>query len=176
MAWTVPLTAVANTVLSAGQWNASVRDNLLETTPGKATTRGRIFVTSGTNKIAARAVEQHIVSNIETTTSLTYVDLDTLGPTVTLETGPQAIVWLTGSLQNSSTFQTFASYEISGAAAGDQEAMLVDGGAAANSPRCSVTNLQTIADPGINSFTMKYRVGTASTGLAWRRRILVMGL
>jgi hypothetical protein len=29
MAWTTPLTAVANVALTAAQWNASVRDNLL---------------------------------------------------------------------------------------------------------------------------------------------------
>jgi len=37
MAWFTPLAGVSTATLTAAQWNASVRDNLLETAPAKAT-------------------------------------------------------------------------------------------------------------------------------------------
>ena len=63
MAWTTPLTAVSNTALTAAQWNASVRDNLLMTAPALATTTGRHFVSTGANTIAERAISSNSVSS-----------------------------------------------------------------------------------------------------------------
>lgn len=56
MAWTTPLTAVSGSILTAAQWNASVRDNLNETAPAKATTADRMFVTTGPN-----ALQQNVI-------------------------------------------------------------------------------------------------------------------
>lgn len=177
MGWTVPLSAVANTGLTAGQWNASVRDNLLETTPGKATSQRRIFVTDGDNKIAERQILDHIIDTDEETTSLSYADLYTLGPTVTMQTGFGALVWTTCWCDNSSTTNSRQSYAVSGdttTAAADNVANEADGGSGANSIRSSVCSL-TITNPGINTIACKYKV-TGGTGTFGKRRILVMGL
>src|SRR3712207_4741779 len=91
MAWATPLTAVSNAILSAAQWNASVRDNLNETGPAKATTAGRILVTTGANGIAERAVSSATVSTSQTTTSTSYTDLATVGAAVAVTTGTQAL-------------------------------------------------------------------------------------
>ena len=69
MVWSTPLTAVANTPLTAAQWNASVRDNFNETAPAKATVGGRIFASTGPNTIAEREVLADVVETAETTTS-----------------------------------------------------------------------------------------------------------
>jgi len=177
MGWTAPLTAVTNTMLSAGQWNASVRDNLEETTPAVATVGRRIFVTDGDNKIAERDVKDHIVDAKEETTSTSYVDLDTLGPTVTLQTGQQALIWLTSHCNNSSTTNSVHSYAVSGettTAADDNKGRETDGGLGGYNDRCTVTNLEA-TNPGINTFTSKYKV-TGGTGAFKFRRIVVMGL
>ena len=54
MAWSAPMTAVANTVFTAAQFNQHVRDNLNETAPAKATASGGYFVATGVNAIAQR--------------------------------------------------------------------------------------------------------------------------
>lgn len=56
MAWSAPITAVTNATLSAAQWNASVRDNLNETAPAKATVANRVIVTNGANTVREQSV------------------------------------------------------------------------------------------------------------------------
>jgi len=87
MSWTAPLTAVATASLSAAQWNASVRDNLLETAPAKATAAGQVFVATAANAIAARTPSSNLITTIETTTSTTSGVLPTAGPSVSVVTG-----------------------------------------------------------------------------------------
>ena len=65
MAWTAPMTAVANAVFTAAQFNTHVRDNLLETAPAKATTTGGYFVATGTNTIVQRVAS--VASNASST-------------------------------------------------------------------------------------------------------------
>src|SRR5215217_4239281 len=92
MAWSTPLTAVDGAILTFGQWNASVRDNLLETAPAKATATGTYFVGTGTNSIAQRTITEANQVNSTTTTSTTYVNLDAGTPAVTVVTGTKAMV------------------------------------------------------------------------------------
>ncbi|GII42264.1 hypothetical protein [Planotetraspora phitsanulokensis] len=47
MAWSAPMTAVANSIFTTAAFNQYVRDNLLETAPAKATTGSRLIVTTG---------------------------------------------------------------------------------------------------------------------------------
>lgn len=178
MAWSTPLTAVANAALTAAQWNASVRDNLLETAPAKATTAGRIIVTTGVNTIAERAVLEAYVSASETTVSTTYADLTTTGPAVTLTTGTRALVWMNCQISNSGASGSYASHAITGAtasAAVDSTAIIADQPTGGGLPRYGTCDLRTGLTAGVNTFTMQYRV-TAGTGTFQKRRIVVMGL
>jgi hypothetical protein len=177
MAWTAPFTASANTAFTAAQFNTVVRDNLNETAPAKATTAGRIFVTTGANAIAERAVESAEVVTNETTTSTTYADLATSGPAVTLTTGVKAMIIITGQGEiNAADAQSFISYAVTGASsvAAADENCLVFTSATSNDPyRASAVNHQTLT-AGSNTITLKYRV-SASTGTFRRRQLIVIG-
>ena len=102
MAWTAPMTAVDNTIWTSSQWNTHVRDNLLETMAGKATTAGRWFVSTGANAIAERVITQASVTTSQTTTSASFTDLATTGPAVTVTTGTKAIVFWGAAMSHSS--------------------------------------------------------------------------
>ena len=104
MAWTTPVTAVSGALLTAAQWNASVRDNLLETAPAKATTSGRIFVSTGANAIAQREIKTEYLSASGTTTSTSFVNLTGggTGPTVAVTTGVLALVNIQCQMNNAS--------------------------------------------------------------------------
>ena len=95
------MTAVANSVFTAAQFNQFVRDNLNETAPAKATTAGSHFAGTGLNSIAERLTDTDLVATSQTTISTSYADLATVGPTVTATTGPYAIVFLYNSNVNS---------------------------------------------------------------------------
>ncbi len=176
MSWTTPLTATTGTLTSA-QWNASVRDNLNETAPAKATTPGSIFVATGVNSIAERIIDDSIVETSETSTSTTYTNLATNGPVVTATTGTQALSWINCSMSNSTAgIGVYASLEISGATtltAIDQRGLYLQSGATYDT-RCGVCTLNGVT-PGVNTFRMQYRV-TANTGTWLRRRLIVMPL
>ncbi len=179
MAWTAPMTAIANSVFTAAQFNTHVRDNLLETAPAKATTNGRYFVATGTNSIAERASDTAFIGTSETTTSTSYTDLATVGPSVTVTTGTRAFVVVTSFANNGTagTSNSFA-YEISGAtssAANDNHRGIyvregnttgVTGG------RLSSASLRTGLTSGVNTFTMKYKT-SAGTAEFMDRAILV---
>jgi hypothetical protein len=175
------MTAVANTIFSAAQFNQYVRDNLNETAPAKATAAGTHFAGAGINTIAERITSGTIDLNSGTTTSTTFDDLDApaaIGPAVTVDTGPRAILFYHCSASNSGTGSARMSVEVSGAttiatainrsigiidAAGSTievgDAVLYSGGIALN--------------PGSNTFTCKYRV-SASTGTFSNRRLFVL--
>jgi hypothetical protein len=176
MAWTTPLTAVANASLQASQWNASVRDNLLETAVAKATTAGNLFAATGANAIAERPIVDAIVEATETTTSTSFVNLS--GPVISsLNTGANCLVCTTAQMANNTTnVLTISTFEVSGAstvAASDDRAEMIQSGVDADF-RFSVMQLLAITT-GANTFRMKYRVNAASTASFSRRRIWVMG-
>lgn len=180
MAWSAPMTAIANTVFTAAQFNQHVRDNLNETAPAKATAAGSYFVATGTNAIAQRTGETSSVLSTETTTSMSYTDLTTIGPSVTVETGPSAIVIVHATLSNSGTGSARMAYEVSGATSitpadnrgigilDAQDSFITASGVALHTGGLSLT-------PGMNTFTAKYRV-SASTGTFLSRRIVVLPL
>jgi hypothetical protein len=179
MAWTAPMTAVAGSIFTAAQFNTNIRDNLNETAPAKATTAGSIFVATGTNAIAERIPTGAFETASETTTSSSYTDLATVGPTVTVTTGSKAIVLIGGRLFNNTVGQnTYASYDISGAtssSATDDRAHMMTMPATSSSMQAVNAILQDSLTPGSNTFTMKYRV-TGGTGTADNRRLLVIPL
>jgi hypothetical protein len=170
------MTAVSNSVFTASQFNTFLRDNLNETAPAKATTSGAHFAVSGTNEISERISATASVLTSETTTSTSYTDLTTVGPTVTATTGPAALVVVHGALENSGAASSRMSYAVSGATAiaeADNRGIGVYGAGAG--VITSGVVLDTNLTPGSNTFTAKYRVG-AGTGTFLSRRIIVFPL
>lgn len=173
------MTAVANSVFTAAQFNTFVRDNLNETAPAKATTAGSIFVATGTNAIAQRTPSTQFVTDSETTASTSYTDLATAGPAVTVTTGTTAVVVVGARLINTTAGEnTYASYAVSGAstsAADDDRAFMFTCPVANYSTGGSNVVMHTGLTAGSNTFTMKYRV-TGNTGTADNRRLTVIPL
>lgn len=179
MAYSTPLTAVSSTALTAAQWNASVRDNILVTPAALATTAGGLFVATGANAIAQRIPTAATIATSSTTSSTSYGNLaTTVGPTFAVTTGTQAIVLLTASMSNSSAGQTTrADFTVSGAttrAASDATALINESGTANEGLRCSVVNLVALT-AGSNTFTMVYRVNSG-TGTVNDRHLVVFPL
>lgn len=177
MAWTIPMTALDNTVFTAAQWNAHVRDNLLETMPGKASAANRWFLSTGVNAIAERDPAGQTVATAQTTASTSYAALVTDGPTVTVTTGTTALVlWATVHQNSTTNAATMTSYAVSGAttvAASDSWYLKTDGIVAANNIRAYRAHLHTGLTAGSNTFTMKYKV-SAGTGTFADREIYVL--
>lgn len=181
MAWSTPLTAVANSALTAAQWNASVRDNLLETGPAKATVAGRLLVTAGANSLVERVVTQTTQNASGSTTSSSFTDLSgtTVGPSVTAVTGTKALIWFSSQMQCSvAGAVTQVAVAISGAttaAADNTIDIYTDGLGAGQAMRSSVVHLFENLTAGSNTFTLKYRTG-AGTGTFYDRSIGILAL
>lgn len=182
MAWTTPLTAVANTALTAAQWNASVRDNLLTTAPALATTAGQLWVSTGANAGAVRTPTTATVATDEsfTPSALVFGDLPTVGPTISsLTTGTKAIVmfgaWLGCSVGTGSGIMGFA---VSGATTiAASVADSVRALSAANNQRYRMFSVaMPTLNAGSNTFTAKYTTGSGSNCLAADRTITVFPL
>lgn len=173
------MTAVANATFTAAQFNLYVRDNLLETSPAKATTAGRIFVTSGVNSIAEREITADTVSTSQTTTSGSYTDLSTLGPQKTVSTGVLALVfWAANTTNNVNLEASLMSVAVSGAtsiSASDAYALCVRGPLSPQTQ--SACQFRAFAlTPGNNTFTCKYRANAGSTATFGERRLTVIAL
>lgn len=195
MAWTAPSTAVANTRLLASVYNTQIRDNMLLTEAGIAPsveidTDGFgtfYFVGNGTNTIVARRTNSVSVHGVaEKTTSTTYTSTLTrsggaghYGPSVTIVTGTQALVFATAEIGNdTATAYAAASWSISGAttvAASDVWAMEADGLGAVQDTRRAVYQRVTGLTAGTNTFTMQYRQ-SGGTGRFQKRHLVVMAL
>lgn len=177
MAWTTPLTQTDNAIWTSAQWNLHVRDNLLETMAGKATTAGNWFVSTGANAIAERTISQATVATSQTTTSTSYTNLTTTGPQITVTTGTAALVfWYAKCSNSTSNASCSVSVAVTGAttsAAADTRRMLVDG--SGTSPIRSGSCAKITLTAGSNTFTMQYKV-SAGTGTFVDREMLVMAM
>lgn len=173
------MTAVANTIFTAAQFNTHVRDNLNETAPAKATTSGGIFVATGTNTIAERLPNGQFIGTAETTTSTSFTDLATVGPSVTLTTGSRAFVFIRAGMENSgANAGSHMSFEISGATsevATLNRAITIAGIAAASRARIGAGIFVGSLVAGSNTFTAKYSVA-ANTGTFVSRELSVIPL
>lgn len=173
MAWTVPMTFTASTVLTAAQLNTHLRDNLLETTTAKASTSSQIFVAEGMFRIAARTPSVSSVTTSETTTSSEWTDLTTAGPAVTLTTGKRAIVFMSCRTNNTSTAGgNNISYELSGETEREplySTSLRFDGITASNDMSYATLDYITTLNPGENTFTMKYRRGSGTATFQQRQ-------
>ena len=109
------------------------------------------------------------VATSQTTSSATYTDLATVGPSVTLITGTKALVVVSANVSNSSlNTNNFVSFAVSSAttlAASDTRGMQIPITVSASlNPRLSIVTLLTGLTAGSNVFTAKYRCsgGTAT--------------
>lgn len=177
MAWSTPLTAVSNTALTAAQWNASVRDDLLMTAPALATTAGSHFAATGANAIAQRTSAVAAVNTVQTTVSTSYTNLTTTGPTLTMTTGPMALVIMSMRISNSTaTANSWASYTVTGASSvspSDNYALSYDSPTVSSTIYASYATIEPSLTPGSNTFTIQYRVGSG-TGSFGSRRLSVI--
>lgn len=180
MAYSTPLTAVSNATLTAAQWNASVRDNLLETAPAKATAAGRLFVTTGANSIAERVPSSNTVAATEGTASTTYTDLTTVGPTVTVTTGTTALVGITGGMAQSAVGgYCNASVAVSGASTVAAGTFVLNFRSGATNQQIVATNfnMMTGLTAGSNTFKMQYNAGAGGgTATFFNRHLVVIPL
>lgn len=117
------------------------------------------------------------VATNESTTSTSYTDLATSGPSVTLTTGSVALVILSAQIFNNTAGKfSFMSCAVSGAttdAADDDDALFFESSAANDQMGASRARLYTGLTPGSNTFTAKYRVD-AGTGSFLRRSLIVI--
>lgn len=142
-----------------------------------------MFHPTGTNAIAERAWEGYVFNKTgtgETTSSTSYANLKTHGPSVTIATGTQALVFF-GSLMGHQTSNagSFCSVAVSGAttlAASDDWSLTDDGHTAAsgddNMRRLSGHKMFTGLTAGDNTFTMKYRVGSGTGQFNYRSLVV----
>lgn len=178
MAWSAPMTAVANSTFTAAQFNEYVRDNLNETAPAKTTAASSYMVGDGVNSIAERRAVTALELGEGTTTATDYGNLTSpanIGPSVTVETGPAALIIVRCSAQNSGAGSARMGYEVSGAtslAPADNRGVGFFGVTDGNI-NASDVSLWTSLNPGENTFTARYRV-SSGTGTFQSRRIIVM--
>lgn len=177
MAWTTPLTATANAALTAAQWNASVRDNLLETAPAKATTSGSHFAGTGANTLAERFASGTFQGAAETTVSTTYTNLTTIGPAVTATHGGTIIIFFSATLSNNTVNgQSLVGYDSTGtyvSSASDASSIRFTSPTANAVMAASQVFVVPGTPAGTTTFTLKYRV-TAGTGTFNDRRVQVL--
>jgi hypothetical protein len=167
------MTAVAGATFTAAQFNQYVRDNLNETAVAKATAASQLFVSTGTNALAARTPSTASVSTSEATSTTSYTDLATPGPAIaTLATGTIAIVSFAAAMSvGTSDNAAFASVAVSGAssvAASDNWCIQMDGITAGNFVRYGMTHIFTGLTAGNNTFTMKYKAGSSASTYKFR--------
>jgi hypothetical protein len=162
MAWTSPMTFVSGGVLTAAQMNTYLRDNFNETAPAKATYTSTIFVGAGANSIVERAITTAAVLTSETTNSVTYAQLATPGPAVTVTTGPCAIVATSAFVRNNTAGNACAVDWVCGGATviadGDQRSLQFISTGANQALRASRVYHETSLTAGSNTFTCHYRV------------------
>lgn len=177
MAWTTPFTAVDTEAMTAAQFNASVRDNLLETAPAKATAAGRLFVSDGTNSIVAREPKRASLSHGsgQTRSSSSFGDLSTPGPSVTVTTGSAAwVIWSITARNDTGGQQAMVSYAVSGATTVNPSTEYAwvwedSGGDGASFSQSHFATL----NPGSNTFTLKFAAPSGTIRVYDRELIVV---
>jgi hypothetical protein len=184
MAWNAPITWVANTVLTAAQLNAQLRDNISETAPAKAAVAGSHFVTTGSHAIAERRIVTASVTTTQSiTTTNTWLDLTTPGPQVSLTTGANALVWINALGSHSvADSRIWAGFSVTGATpsttypADESRSLGIVSSSTTVGQRAGICVQLTNLTPGSNTFKMLYRNTATGTATFASRTIVVMGL
>ena len=176
MSWTTFPTLTDSQVLTGAHMQL-VRDNLAETAPAKASAAGQIFVVTGANAIAARVPTNAIVATNQPTTSTSYVNLATVGPSVTVTTGARAIVMPGSAVSNTGAGQvSYASYDVSSAttiAADDARALVFESSGISQAVKATAVYMETALTPGSNVFTMKYRCSGGTSSFSSRHLVVI---
>lgn len=173
MAWTAPMTFTSGVILTAADLNTHLRDNLLVTEAGLATTANRYFVGNGANSIVERAMGSNFTSGVVNVTGTSYGDT---GPSVTLTTGTRALVmWGTHLSHATVDLAAAMSVSVSGAttiAASDQWFLMLDGQTAGQPVKTATFRLFKTLNAGSNTFNCQYRVSSGNAN--FQRRIIVV--
>lgn len=187
-------TLVAGNPIQASWANANVRDQVV--TPFATAAARNAAITSPVEGMIASLADSDtltryngsqwvtitkvaaIVATSQGSSSGTYVDLATVGPQITLETGATALITVGGYLTCTAggTF-LFMAFAISGAttrAPSDANALVVTVPTNNGAMDCSKEILVTGLTPGSNTFLAKYRGGTGASYAA--RMISGVGL
>jgi hypothetical protein len=188
---TVP-TFTAGQVLTAAQMNqsartgvpvaadASARDGLFGGTGEKTLAEGQLVYLEdlnvvqyydGASWIAIQQTRADYIATSQATTSLTYTDLSTVGPTVTIVTGTSAYVTIQTLGADAVSNRQFMSFAVSGAStvtAGTYEIAPVN--ANVTSP-LTLTFVVTGLTAGSNVFTAKYK-SLDGNSIAFAKRLL----
>lgn len=177
MSWTAPKTFTANTVLTAADLNTYLRDNLNETAPAKCTSSGSWFIGAGPNAIQERIPQFSLVTASETTSSTSYANLETVGPSVTVTSGSRCLIIISASIANGLVnTQSFIGYEITGTttqAITDTLSLTTDGVTEDKVHRRCQILMEENMNPGVNTFTLKYKT-TANTSTFSERFLAVL--
>lgn len=182
MAWTVPITFIDGSPLTAPQMNTFLRDNMLETAPAKAYVHDSqyeisTFVTMAVNSIGTRSVALNEVATAESTDSDSWVDLNTTGPQCTVTTGERALYFFTAKVSNTASDATsFIGVDVSGAGtieAKTSRGTRIDGVPAVNSFRVGSFHLESNLTPGENTFKMVYACATGSATFSNRNLVVI---
>ena len=182
MSWTTPLTATTGQILTAAQWNTSVRDNLWETEPAGTTGGTHIIVTDGVNSVVERLIQRDFVNAAESTTSSTFGNLGTWGPQVLVTTGTAAITFLEAKLWNNTTgcasvmtYDVWQGQQVS-ITGDDPQGLQYRSSTSNDFTRCSCVDFNNFTlNPGYNRFITRYRC-TSNTANFDQRKIIVMPL
>lgn len=179
MVWSAPMTAVDLEPFTAAEFNMHVRDNFLETAPGKAAEAGHLIVSDGANSITTRkAVIDVLVRQDKCTDPIGFRNLAVRGPQVTVETGSSAMVmWGAWFVSVSNATSGLMSFEIEGPsghiAASVDNSIQWDGIVAGNSNTGFGFTVVTGLTPGVHEFTAMY---SATDGDFSYRKICVIPL
>lgn len=179
MAWTAPRTWVTSEVVTAAIMNTHVRDNLLETGPAIVTAgAGRMLVSNGTNSLVQRFPQFANVDTSQTTTSTSYTDLTTTGPTISgATTGARVLVMVAAQVSNDTAGEKcWMGVDVSGAstvAPSDARAFMYESSVANDESQAAFFWFYTGLTGGANTFQAKYRV-TANTGTFARRKLMII--
>jgi hypothetical protein len=172
------MTAVAGTVFTAAQWNVHVRNNLNACAPGVATAGARWIVSTGFNALTERAPDVDYISTSQSTTSSSYGDLGTVGPTVTATTSTWVLVTIGATISNSTASAGGkVSVNVSGASsltANDNNCFYSTSGSGTDAFKGTWTTLFNEGmTAGQNIFQLQYRSSGGGTAF-FSQRLLVI--
>ena len=188
-------TFVTGEVLTAANMNNYVEQQVIAqvtsaTRPASPVAGQTIYQTDNNLKLVydgtAWATETPVsafVATQQTTTSTTFTDLSTVGPSVSVQTNTSALVTLSSYMTSSAT-GAIASFAVSGAttiaASSNQTSgfVLQMTISSANTPQETLTStfLITSLTAGVNTFKMQYENAAAGTALFQSRSITVTAI
>ena len=176
--WTAPKTYTAGAVLTAADLNTYQRDNFLETAPAKATAGGGYIIGTAVGLVVQRQIANSQEPASEGTTSSSFTDLATAGPSVTLTTGTVAFVIVSANVTSTTLgVRPTMGWAVSGAttlSAQEENAFEVEISVANDFYGGSHLSTRTLT-AGSNTFTAKYAdIGGTGTAQFRFRHITVI--